>query len=265
MNMARANAETRLAEKRAVVAMEMDLARRLQKKLNLARLPIHIECVDNSNISGRSPVAGLVVFKHGKPEKTYYRRYILNEIDIPDDYANMAEVLRRRFGKENTSPSLPDLLMVDGGKGQINIAVSILTELQIVGNIDVIGIAKKDKTKGETHDKIFLPRRSNPVVFGRDEELLLFLQRIRDEAHRFAIAFHRRRRSKKSIHSILDTIHGIGEKRKKTLLKQFGSVSKIRAAHIDELMALPGMNRKAAESLMEGLNTENVSPPDSIE
>jgi len=144
---------------------------------------------------------------------------------------------------------------VDGGKGQINIAVSVLKELNIEADFEIIGIAKKDETKGETEDKIYKPGRANPVNLGREGDLLFLLQRIRDETHRFAITFHRKRRSKRSITSALDAIPGIGRKRKKTLLKHFGSIKKIRAATLEELSALPGMNRKAAEAVRQRLAT----------
>jgi len=147
IKIASANAETRLKEKLASASMEMDIAVRIQKKIKLNKIPLHIECIDNSNISGKSPVSGLVVFKHGKPDKSSYRRYILKDIEVPDDYANMAEVLKRRFKKNNKLLPYPDLLMVDGGKGQINIAVSILKELKLNDKFGIIGIAKKDKKK----------------------------------------------------------------------------------------------------------------------
>ncbi len=150
----------------------------------------------------------------------------------------------------------PDLLVVDGGKGQLNIALSVMKELGLAGAFDVIGIAKKDESKGETEDKVYVPGRSNPINFGRAGDLLLFIQRIRDEAHRFAISFQRKRRSTTFIQSALDTIPGIGKKRKSILLRHFGGVKKIRAATIDDLSAVPGINRSIAEVLKKHLSEE---------
>jgi excinuclease ABC subunit C len=144
-------------------------------------------------------VAAMVVFENGRARKSLYRKYRLQTVFGQDDYACMHEVLKRRLGKKTASTPYPDLLMVDGGKGQLNIARAVIQELKLDGRFDLIGIAKKDEKKGETQDKIFKPARANPVSFGREQELLLFLQRIRDEAHRFAIGYHRQRRSKRSL------------------------------------------------------------------
>ncbi|MBW1893160.1 MAG: excinuclease ABC subunit UvrC [Deltaproteobacteria bacterium] len=229
-----------------------DMLKRLKKRLNIQKLPERIECFDNSNISGTSPVAGVVVYKNGAPDKSSYRKYKIRSNQKSDDYAYMNEVLNRRF-KNRSSSELPDLLMVDGGKGQLNIALSVLKELGIEGEFDVIGIAKKDGLKEEKEDKIYTPGRANPVNLGREGDLLLFLQKIRDEAHRFAISFHRKQRRSKQIRSELDGIPGIGEKRKKMLLTHFKSIRKIRAADINELSSLSGMNRKIAQTLKSHL------------
>jgi excinuclease ABC subunit C len=145
--------------------------------------------------------------------------------------------------------------MVDGGRGQLNIALAVIRELSLEGQFEIIAIAKKDEKKGEPRDKIFKPRRTNPVGFGKDADLLLFLQRIRDEAHRFAITFHRKRRAKTTLQSELDVIPGIGKKRKAILLKHFRSVKKVREADIDQLKALPGITRSAAEAVYNYFNT----------
>jgi excinuclease ABC subunit C len=150
--------------------------------------------------------------------------------------------------------SIPDLLMVDGGKGQLNIALAIIKELGLEGQFELIAIAKKDEKKGETEDKIFKPHRTNPIVFGKNRDLLLFLQRIRDEAHRFAITFHRKRRTKTALQSELDAIPGIGQKRKAILLKHFKSIKKIREANINDLNALPGITQSAAEAVHNYFN-----------
>jgi excinuclease ABC subunit C len=178
----------------------------------------------------------------------------------------MSEVLKRRLGKSGSQRKpqpFPDLLMVDGGRGQLNIALAVIKELSLEGQFEIIAIAKKDEKKGETRDKIFKPLRTNPVGFGKDADLLLFLQRIRDEAHRFAITFHRKRRAKTTLQSELDSIPGIGKKRKAILFKHFKSIKKIRQADIDQLKALPGITRTAAEAVYSYFRiqkTESRSP-----
>ena len=249
------NAEIELKNTIAALNTQQDLLKRLQRRLGLERLAHRIECYDNSNISGTDPVASMVVFENGQPRKSDYRKYRIKTVSEHDDYAYISEVLSRRFAKGVESGPFPDLVMVDGGKGQLNIALSVICDLNLQGSFAVLGIAKKDEKRGETRDKIFLPGRANPVNFGREEDLLLFLQRIRDEAHRFAITFHRKRRMKSAMQSVLDGIPGIGKKRKSLLLNHFKSIQKIRAATLDEISALPGMTMKAAEALHKALST----------
>jgi excinuclease ABC subunit C len=228
---------------------DQSLLERLQKQLHLAKLPERIECFDNSHIQGAQPVSAMVVYEQTRPKKSDYRKYHIKTVTEPDDYATMAEVLKRRYGKGEDSAPFPDLLMVDGGKGQLGIAMAVLEELSLSDRFDVIGIAKKDEQKGETQDKIYKPGRMNPVNLDRDGGLLLFLQRIRDEAHRFVITFHRSRRGAAATRSVLDTIPGVGPKRKQALLKHFGSIKAIRTASIEALAQAPGMNRKTAEMI----------------
>ncbi|MBW1813068.1 MAG: excinuclease ABC subunit UvrC [Deltaproteobacteria bacterium] len=251
--MAEANAENRLKEQLASEKNRVDILNRLQNKMNLKKLPVRIECFDNSNISSSDPVAGMVVFEKGKPLKKQYRKFTIKTVKYQDDYAYMEEVLKRRYVKEKVSEPYPDLLLIDGGKGQLNIGIKILKELKLYEKISIAGIAKKDDQKGEKEDKIFIPERLNPVNFGREGDLILFLQRIRNEAHRFALAYHRKKRSSTVLRSIFDSIPGIGEKRKKLLLKHFGSISTIRDASIDELSQLPGMNSNVAKVLKQRL------------
>ena len=220
------------------------------------RPPDRIECFDNSNISGTAAVAAMVVFENGVPKKSDYRKYRIRKVAGQDDYAYMAEVLSRRYGRGEDSPPHPDLLVVDGGKGQLNIAVSVLERLGLDPPFAVIGIAKKDEQRGETQDKIYLPGRANPVHMGRDERALLLVQRIRDEAHRFAIRYHRKRRGTDALRSVLDDVRGVGKKRKAALLKHFGGVDEIRAATLEQLCAVPGMNPGAAKAVKKAL-----SPP----
>ena len=200
------NAENSLKAYKALIANDVDLLSRLRHQLRMDRIPWRIECFDISNISGKSAVAGMVVFEKGKPNKSLYRKYKLQGTGIPDDYAYMAEVLKRRYGKGEKSKPYPDMLMVDGGKGQLNVALAVIKSLKLEQIFQIISIAKKNEKRGETQDKIFKPGQTNPANLGRRGDLLLFLERIRDEAHHFAISFHRKHRRKTFVHSALDSI-----------------------------------------------------------
>jgi len=257
VEMACQNAKNSLREFITEVSKDTQLLIRLQQRLKMDRLPFRIECFDNSSISGKDAVSCMVVFEKGKPNKSLYRKYRLKTAIAKDDYACMAEVLNRRYSKNaKTSEPHPDILMVDGGKGQLNIAVSVLTSLKLEKNIQLISIAKRIEEKGEMQDKIYKPGQANPVNLGREGDLILFLERIRDEAHRFAISFHRKQRSKTLMHSSLDSIQGVGKKRKMILFKHFKSVKIIRAATLEELSALPGISYNIAKKIKDSLNNE---------
>lgn len=232
---------------------------RLQKRLHLLNAPRRIECFDNSNLQGNEPVSAMVVFENGAPFKSGYRKYKIRSVPEQNDYAYMKEVLTRRYGKGEASEPFPDLLLVDGGKGQLNIATAVLAEIGVTGRFGVAGIAKRDKVRGEPADKIYLPNRANPV--NMPEDLRLLLERIRDEAHRFVISFHRKRRRKGIVSSALDGIPGLGPKRRKALLVHFGGINKIRAATPKEMAAAPGINEKLAREIYRRLNPS--SRPDS--
>ncbi|MFP3981230.1 MAG: excinuclease ABC subunit UvrC [Desulfobacterales bacterium] len=256
VRMAAENAKQRLKSMTEEAESTAALLSGLQRRLFLMRYPRRIECVDNSGLFGTDLVAGLVVFEHGVPKKSEYRQYRIRDVSAQDDYGCMREVLSRRFANagEEDAMELPDLLMVDGGKGQLNIALAVLRELDLSDAFNVIGIAKKDAQKGEPEDKIYLPGRVNPVNFKKNPRELHLLQRVRDEAHRRAVRFHRKRRTGRSLKSALDEIPGIGKKRKSVLLQHYGSIEGIRKASADELAALPGMTKKAAESLCAFIN-----------
>jgi excinuclease ABC subunit C len=248
------NAANRLKEVVESSASEMNLLLRLQQRLKLERLPERIECFDNSHLVGKAPVSAMVAFHRGSPEKKAYRTFKIKTAHRNDDYASMAEVLKRRYSDTAKHGPPPDLIMVDGGKGQLNIALNVLNSLGLDRTIETIGIAKKDERKGEIHDKIYLKQRANPVSFGREQDLLLFLQKIRDEAHRFVITFHRKQLRKSSLRSALDDIPGIGSKRKAELLRHFGGIRRIREASLEALASLSGMNRDVAKRLKDALN-----------
>jgi excinuclease ABC subunit C len=233
---------------------EAEVLEGLQRQLHMDRLPLRIECFDNSNLGGTNPVSAMVVFENGRPFKAGYRRYTIKSASGQDDYASMAEVLTRRYGKIGPDNPAPDLMLVDGGRGQLAIAGAVIGKLGLVGRFHLAGIAKKDERKGEVDDKIYLPGRANPVNLGHDGRLLLLLQQIRDEAHRFAITFQRKRRNRSMVRSALDRVAGVGPKRKAALLKHFGSIKKIRAATVDEIGELPGIDRSLAETIKQALN-----------
>ena len=253
LEMAQTNAANTLREKIQRISQDADILEGLKRRLHMDRLPQRIECFDNSNLAGTHPVAAMVVFEHGRPYKNGYRRFSIRTVAAPDDYATMAEVLTRRFKKINAANPEPDLLLVDGGKGQLGIAISVLTDLGLSGQFSVAGIAKKDVQRGETDDKIYLPNRANPVNLGRDGRLLLLLQQIRDEAHRFAITFQRKTRGRAMVGSQLDCIAGVGPKRKALLLKHFGGIKKIRAATAQEISELPGITVSLAQAIKQAL------------
>ena len=260
--MAAKNAANALEESMASKSSDAAALERLRKCLRMDSPPRRIECFDNSNFAGALMSAGMVVFENARPNKSAYRKFKVRDVVSPDDYASMKEVLTRRFSKdEKDGMPFPDLLMVDGGRGQLGIAVSVLEELGLSGRFRLIGIAKKDPAKKETRDKIYAPGRANPLNV--PDESLLFLQRIRDEAHRFAVSFHRNRRGKETLRSELDDIPGIGRKRKLALIKHFGGVSKIRQATLEQLEALPEMNRKVAEEVVKAMREDQTPSNDN--
>ncbi|MDE0471905.1 MAG: excinuclease ABC subunit UvrC [Ekhidna sp.] len=209
----------------------------LKKDLRLKNLPIHIECFDNSNIHGTNPVASMVCFKNGKPSKSDYRKFNIKTVTGPDDFSSMREVVARRYGylKKEQLP-YPNLIIIDGGKGQLSIALDALKELGLYGLIPIVGIAKK-------LEEIYYPEDNLPLLINKRSVSLKLIQRIRDEAHRFAITFHRNKRSKSLFSSSLDTIKGIGPKTKNTLLKEFGSIKRLKNSSEKELTDLIGKSK----------------------
>jgi excinuclease ABC subunit C len=281
-----------LATQNAVEALEReraewmaDTARRdealgeLAGALELPKPPERIECYDMSNIQGTSAVGSMVVFIDGRPEPKEYRRFRIRSGDTPDDFRMMAEVLRRRFSRvaklrsetgalslddvgadevpedagtrgRDAGWAIPDLVIVDGGKGQLSAAMGVLDELGI-DDVPLSGLAKR-------FEELYLPGRPDPVVLPRRSQALYLVQRIRDEAHRFAITYHRDVRGKRALRSELDDIEGIGPGRKKALLKRFGSVRRIREASLEEVAATPGISRDLAERLKGHLAREGM-------
>lgn len=226
----------------------------LKSLLGMDLLPRRIECFDNSHCSGQDPVSSMVVFTNGRPDKSAYRKYILENPGFQDDYASMYQVLERRFSKPREEMPWPDLLVVDGGKGQLGMALAVLKDLGLDSPFVLAGLAKQDKAKGETADKIYLPGRSNPLTIGPSQKALFLLEQIRDEAHRFAITFQRKKREKRGGLSFLDGISGIGPKKKKMLLNRFKGLANMKKASVDELASLPGITVELAKVLVSQLN-----------
>jgi excinuclease ABC subunit C len=225
----------------------------LQEALDLPTLPNRIECYDISNIQGTSAVGSMVVFERGRPRNNEYRRFKIKTVEGANDFAMMAEMLRRRFrrvetdGDDESFGSLPDLVIVDGGKGQLHAAVDALHE---VGRQDlpIVSLAKR-------LEEIFLPHRNESVLLPRTSQALYLVQRVRDEAHRFAITYHRNVRGKQATVSQIDAVPGIGPARRKALIKTFGSVRGIKAATAEEIAGVPGIDSKLATAIKEHLGT----------
>ncbi|MFA7473228.1 MAG: excinuclease ABC subunit UvrC, partial [Spirosomataceae bacterium] len=237
MHFRRDKAEQRATETTAASSRKDRVLIKLKTDLQLKSLPRHIECFDNSNIQGSNPVASMVCFKNAKPSKKDYRHFMIKTVQGPNDFASMHEIVTRRYTRvllENES--LPDLIIVDGGKGQLSAACDALKKLNLYGKIPIVGIAKR-------LEEIYFPEDSIPVYIDKRSESLKLIQQIRDEAHRFAITFHRDRRSKTSLVSELEGIEGIGKVTATKLLKHFKSVKKLREASLDEITQVIGRDK----------------------
>jgi excinuclease ABC subunit C len=216
---------------------EEQLLNTIKKDLQLTEIPVHIECFDNSNLQGTNPVAACVVFKNGKPNSKEYRHYNIKTVEGPNDFASMEEVVFRRYSRLlNEEKSLPQLIVIDGGKGQLSSAVYALEKLDLRGKITIIGIAKK-------LEEIYFPGDSVPIYINKNSQTLKVIQHLRDEAHRFGIAFHRDKRSKEFIVSELSAIKGIGEKTTQKLLKDFKSVKSIKEQTLKSLTESVGLSK----------------------
>lgn len=255
LEMARVNAEQYLLEKDEIEREGGRLLKVLKEKLHLKKVPRRIEAVDISNLQGGYAVGSLVCFDNGKPYKERYRHFKIKTIEGADDYGMMYEILFRRYQKAIEKEDLPDLVLLDGGRGQLNVAQEVFKELKI-NEVDLISLAKERIVEGtdisrlrKTEEKIFHPQYKEPIHLGRHSLLLHFLDRIRDEAHRFAITYHQKVRGRETIQSVLKEIPGIGERRQKELLKFFGSLERIREATEEELVKAPKMNRKSAQTV----------------
>ena len=249
-----------MAEENASFAMRMESDKgevgtrsleELQTALNLKHFPEVIEGFDLSNISGSHAVGSMVVFEHALAAKSKYRRYKISTVKGIDDYAMLREVMTRRYSrllKENAP--LPNLILIDGGKGHLNAGHDVLQALNLMDRLDLVCIAKGKFRNNLVTDEVYLPQQKKPVLFHENSPSRFLMQRIRDEAHRFAISYHRKLRGKKTLESPLELIPGIGKKRRLMLLKKFGSLENIQTASIEELVILPGITKLLAERIL---------------
>jgi excinuclease ABC subunit C len=267
LEMARENAEKFLRAEAVLQEDEAKLFEAIREKLHLRNFPRRIEAFDISNLQGGDAVGSLVSFEDGRPDKDRYRHFKIKTIEGADDYGMMYEVLLRRYQKASEETGLPDLVLLDGGRGQLNVAQEVFKELNIK-EIDLIGLAKERVVKGlppsrlgKTGEKIFHPHYKEPLRLEKHSPVLHFLDRIRDEAHRFAITYHKKVRKKGTIKTALGEIPEIGKVRQKELLKFLGSLEKVKEATAEELAKAPKMNRKAAEKIYLFFHLKKTQSP----
>ena len=228
----------------------------LRERLHLARLPRRIECFDISNVQGRQSVGSMAVLLDGEPARKEYRHFRIRTVEGADDFASQYEVLQRRLRRGRDEGELPDFILIDGGKGQLSVLSAVLEELGLAGCIDIAGIAKsrvranvRGRAVERSEERFFLPGRKNPVLLRQGSPALFMLERLRDEAHRFAITHHRKLRGKEALASTLEEVPGIGPSRRRSLLRHFGSLKRIREASLEDLLAAPGLPALVARQL----------------
>ncbi|MDF1553563.1 MAG: excinuclease ABC subunit UvrC [Deferrisomatales bacterium] len=258
VRMAADNAAELLAERRRTKVGYDAALEELQQRLHLPGLPRRMECYDISNVQGRQAVGSLVTFVDGFAHKGGYRRFEIRTVEGSDDYAMLYEVLRRRLNRKGEGWELPDLMLIDGGRGQLGMAERALADAGVEG-VALAGLAKARTLPGAGEDvhhspeRVFLPGRKNPVVLAPNASGLFLLQRIRDEAHRFAVEYHRKRRSRATLHTALEEIPGVGAKRRKALLRHFGSLKRVGEASAEELAAVAGISPALAGAIAAAL------------
>jgi len=254
VNMAMKNAEVsftgkQLQEKNVIATLE-----ELRRKLRLSRTPRRIECFDVSNIMGTSATGSMVVFKDGQPDKSSYRHFKIRGLSQPDDYGMMYEVLTRRYSRATKGDDLPDLIMVDGGKGHLRVTLEVFKDLNMKG-VDAIALAKPRGLEGsvklgeKSGEKVYIPRIKEPIHMPKHSTATFLLQRVRDESHRFAISYHKKLRRKRDLRSVLDDIPGVGKTRKQKLLRHFKTLKQIQNATVEDLQVANGINRGTAEKI----------------
>jgi len=246
-----------------------EVLRSIAAHLHLGRPPRRIECFDISNVQGRHSVGSMAVLLDGEPAPREYRRFRIRSVEGADDYASLREVLERRLTRGAGSEELPDMLLIDGGKGQLGVAQQLLDELGLADTIDLAGIAKsrvrrnvRGKAVERSEERFFLPGRKNPVVLRGGSPELFLLERLRNEAHRFAITYHRTVRRKATLTSGLEEIPGVGPGRRKALLKHFGSLKRVRSASLEALLAMPGLPADVAQAVYTFFQADTQKAPD---
>lgn len=259
LEMAMENARHSFRERRDSELQYEKIGVELQRRLHLRNVPKRIECFDISNFQGGFAVGSMVTFDEGEPDTARYRRFRIKSVVGQDDFASMFEVLSRRYRHGADKGDVPDLLVIDGGRGQLNVAVQVLRELEIDA-VDVVGLAKSRVVRdahadavSRSEERVFLPGRVNPVILRRNSNALFLLQRVRDEAHRFAVTYHRTLRGRERLRSVLDDIPGVGPERKRRLLKQFGSLRRLRRASAEEIATVPGISAALARQILSQL------------
>ena len=269
VEMAAKNAALDLEKRLAGEKTRREILASLQRKLKLPEPPRRIECFDISTFQGSFNVGSMTCFVEGEPEKSLYRHFKVRGVEGQNDFDSMREVLARRYTrvlKEKTP--LPDLIVIDGGKGQLNIAAEVLKELGLYGDVPVCGLAKARWKQGQaerTEERVFLPGRKNPIRFDQSDPALFILTRIRDEAHRFGVAYHRKLRSSANLRTGLEEIPGVGAKRRRALLTHFGSLARLRKATSEQIAAVPGIPGPLALEIYDFLHMPVPGPGGQME
>ncbi|MCC5875683.1 MAG: excinuclease ABC subunit UvrC [Candidatus Sumerlaeia bacterium] len=271
VEMALRNARQELERRLAGEQSRQAVLESLQKKLRLDRPPRRIDCFDISTFQGAFTVGSMTCFIDGDPDKSQYRRFKVRSIAGQDDFGAMREVLTRRYSRvlKEDEEDLPDLVVIDGGKGQLNIALEVFRELGMLGRVPVCGLAKArvlaskqgPRLANRSEERVFLPLRKDPIRFDQSDPALFILTRIRDEAHRFGITYHRKLRNTASLRSGLEEIPGVGPKRRKVLLTHFGSLTRIRSATVEELSGAPGITMELARIIHQFLHGSSGEEP----
>ncbi len=261
LEMAMENARQSFASRRDNEGTREKMLDELRTKLHLRNLPKRIECYDISNLQGSMVVGSQATFDEGEPQKALYRRYRIRTVEGQDDFASLYEVLTRRLKRAQQEKEFPDLWVIDGGKGQLNVAIQVLREFNLSDQIEVVSLAKqhvlndvRDRAVTKSEERVFLPKRKDPIILPRNSTALFVLVRIRDEAHRFAITYNRDLRRRARLRSVLDDIEGIGPVRRRELLRHFGSLRRIREASLPQLAAVKGVNTELAAEIRKHLD-----------
>jgi len=254
VNLAIRNAKSSFHEKRLEEQANKDVLDQVKRTLKLNATPFRIECYDISTIQGDKAVGAMVAFDGGVPNKTRYRRFSIRTVSGQDDFGMLREVLLRRFRRAIEENDLPDLVLIDGGKGQLNVAAAVFEDLGL-DDLPAVAIAKS-RVVGEGHspERFFVPGRANPIVLSQHSSVVRFLARVRDEAHRFAITYHRAKRKRTALRSPLLEVPGVGPKRAKMLLNKVGSLVKIKESPVEAIASLPGMSERLAREIQQHLS-----------